>query len=59
MESHGPVSGDANSESAEGQEEQGGHFDREGGGQSSVVEDSDAVPTPTDIDEELEDRGDV
>ena len=49
MESHRPDSGDANSESAEGQEEQGGHFDREGGGQSA----------PTDIDEELEDRGDV
>jgi hypothetical protein len=59
MESHGPDPGGTNSQSAEGHEQQGGHFDREGGGQSSVVEDSDAVPTPTDIDEELEDRGDV
>jgi hypothetical protein len=59
MESHERDSADINRETAEGQEEQGGHFDREGGGQSSVVEDSDAVPTPTDIDEELEDRGDV
>ncbi len=59
MESPERDSADIDRETAEEQEEQGGHFDREGGVQSSVVEDSDAVPTRTDIDEELEDRGDV
>jgi hypothetical protein len=58
MESHERDSADINRETAE-EQAQGGHFDREGGAESAVVEDSDAVPTPTDIDEELEDRGDV
>jgi hypothetical protein len=56
MDSHERDSADINRETAE---KQGGHFDRQGGSESSVVEDSDAVPTPPDIDEELEDRGDV
>ena len=59
MEAHERDSADINRETAEEQEEQGSHFDREGGAESSVVEASDAVPTRTDLDEELEDRGDV
>jgi hypothetical protein len=58
MESHGRDSAHINPETGE-EQQQGGHFDREGGAESSVVEASDAVPTRTDLDEELEDRGDV
>jgi hypothetical protein len=56
MESRDPDSDDINRETAE---EQGGRFHRESGAESSVVEGSEAVPSRTDIDEELEDRGDV
>ncbi len=58
MESPERDSADIDRETAE-EQEHGGHFDRQGRAESSVVEDSDAVPTRTDIDEELEDRGDV
>jgi hypothetical protein len=51
METPERDSDDINRETAEEQEEQGGRFDRESG--------SEAVPTRTDLDEELEDRGDV
>jgi hypothetical protein len=59
MESREPDSDDINRETAEEQEEHGGRFDRESGAESSVVEGSEAVPSRTDIDEELEDRGDM
>jgi hypothetical protein len=59
MEPHERDSEDINRETAEEQEEQGGRFDQESGAESSVVEGSDAVPSRTDIDEDLEDRGDV
>ena len=59
MESREPDSDELNRETAEEQEEQGGRFARESGEESSAVEGSDAVPSRTDIDEELEDLGDV
>jgi hypothetical protein len=59
MDSHERDPGGPNPEATEGQEGQGGHFDRQGGGDSLAAEDLEPVPTPTEIDEELEDRGDV
>ena len=51
MEAPERDSDDINRETAEEQEARDSRFDREGG--------SEAVPTRTDLDEELEDRGDV
>jgi hypothetical protein len=58
-ESHEHDSEDLNRETADEQEEKGGRFARESGAESSAVEGSEAGPGSGDIDEDLEDRGDV